>query len=167
MGLRFNFKLKTARELFFDREVVRAMIDADTRRVLSRFGYFTMRDARQSIRHRKRSSRPGQPPTSWSDILKLSIVFFYDDTVRSVIVGPTGSPDSDIPQALEFGLPCYNARARKRVKVGARPYMRPAAERQLLKLPQAWKSNLAPQGNASAYRMNPLAVRAYLRANTR
>jgi len=50
--------------MFFDSKKVVSATDRATRRVLSRFGAFVRRTAKQSIRKRKKVSQPGSPPSS-------------------------------------------------------------------------------------------------------
>ncbi|HOM77081.1 MAG TPA: hypothetical protein PLE88_11240, partial [Anaerohalosphaeraceae bacterium] len=56
--------------LFFDSPKVIRAVDKSTRKVLSRFGAFVRRTAKQSIRKRKKSSTPGTPPSSHTGLLK-------------------------------------------------------------------------------------------------
>lgn len=137
-GVNFQVQLRRVKGLFFDRAKVKGMVDDGTRKVLSKFGYFTMRDARQSIRRRKAISLPGKPPTNRSDLLKKGIFFYYDPETRTVIIGPIGNGTSNVPVALEKGGWSFNKRIRKNQLVRKRPYMAPAAERQQGKLPELW-----------------------------
>lgn len=130
---------------FFDRNAILAMMDKKTASALSRFGYFTMRDARQRLRKRKSSSKPGQSPSIWTSHgadagagFTLRMIFFYFDRYRrSVIIGPVklnGASRSTIsvPQVLEEGGMVY-PNNRRGVRLRPRPYMRPAFDRQLQK----------------------------------
>lgn len=133
-------KSRAARN-FFDRAAVIGMMNKKTHKVLSRFGYFVMRDARQSIRRRKSSARPGQSPTNWTGILKRNIFFDYDSYRRSVVIGPWKLPGKveGIPKALEHGGIVYSEKARGPVRIQPRPYMEPAFQRQLKKqMPDLW-----------------------------
>lgn len=87
IGVRANVK-----EAFFDRHAVIEAIDAKTRAALIRFGSFTMQEARQSIRSRKKASAVGQPPSSHTGLLKHNIFFAFDATAKSVMIGPVLLP---------------------------------------------------------------------------
>ncbi|WP_437230403.1 hypothetical protein SH661x_001949 [Planctomicrobium sp. SH661] len=128
---------------FFDRDAILTMMDKKTVSALSRFGYFTMRDARQRLRKRKSASKPGQGPSIWTSHgadagagFNLRMIFFYFDRMRrSVIIGPvklngaskTGKP---VPQILEEGG-IVHPNGGRGVRIMPRPYMQPAFDRQL------------------------------------
>jgi len=59
--------------MFFDSKKVVSATDRATRRVLSRFGAFVRRTAKQSIRKRKKVSQAGNPPSSHTGLLKKFI----------------------------------------------------------------------------------------------
>lgn len=112
------------KEFFFDRQVVLTAVDRARKRVLSKFGSFVRRTARQSIRKRKRASLPGQPPSGHGkQLLKTFIYFGYDPGNDSVVIGPEklgGSSMGEAPEVLEYGGwgMRKNTRRRRRV-VGA------------------------------------------------
>ena len=141
--------------MFFDRKAVIDKVDAATRRVLSRFGAFVRRTARQSIRKRKKESRPGQPPSSHSGLLKKFIFFGYDPRWRSVVIGPERlGGRGEAPPALEYGGPSHaidfiypgggerRKKVHRRITVKARPYMGPAFEKERPKLTQIWRDSI-------------------------
>jgi hypothetical protein len=102
MALRLEATLK----LFFDSKAVIDAVDKAERRVLSRFGAFVRKRARSSIRKRKAVSKPGQPPTSRTGKLKKSILFSYDPTKKSVVIGPhlfESLRGKTVPELLEYG----------------------------------------------------------------
>lgn len=109
---------------WFDRAHVLHRVDKVRARVLSRFGYFVMRDARQSIRRPRRKrvseltdrqlaarerarregktyemppapSDPGKPPRNLTGLLKYMIFFSYDRYSQGVVVGPALAPSGD------------------------------------------------------------------------
>ena len=115
--MKVAFKMNKA--MFFDRKIAK---DFDDRggKVLSKFGAYVMRRARTSIRKRKRASKPGQPPTNVTGILRgitgrePGIFFFYDKPRQSVIIGPTKANQvffnhhrepvqGTVPSVLEYG----------------------------------------------------------------
>jgi len=139
---------------FFDRKAVSSAVDRTTRRVLSRFGAYVRRGAKSSIRKRKKISEPGRPPSSHTGLLKKFIFFAYDRDRRSVVIGPVAlnQKGGDAPEALEYGgrsrvtyraLKRGNRKRRERViRVKARPYMRPAMDAELPKLPAMWRDSI-------------------------
>jgi phage gpG-like protein len=135
------------KEMFFDRKAVARRVDRAARRVFSRFGAYVRTTAKHSIRKRKRVSRPGEPPSSHTGLLRRFIFFGYDRDRRSVVIGPmplTGRI-GDAPHALEYGGPSAvrGRRGRKRrVRIAARPYMRPAFENEQPKLPAMWAGSV-------------------------
>ena len=139
------------KSLFFDRVTVRKAVDRGKRRALSRAGAFIRQRARTSIRPRKRSSRPGEPPSSHTGLLRRLILFGYDRQRDSVVVGPVGFKRSRAPNVLEFGgrTVVETGRARKgqkrkkrTVRIAARPYMRPALEKERSTLPAVWRNSV-------------------------
>lgn len=137
------------KNLFFDRPKVRRAVDHAKRRSLSRAGAFIRQRARTSIRKRKQSSRPGQTPTSHTGLLRRFILFGYDRPKDSVVVGPVGFRRSTAPNVLEFGgrtVVTSRRRGRKAdrrtVRIAARPYMRPALEKERSNLPAVWRNSV-------------------------
>lgn len=105
---------------------------AAARPQLRRGAGLTRKIARQSIRRRKRTSSPGQPPSSRLGLLKRFILFGELDPLTYVI-GPTAIRPSLAPKALEHGgLAIVSAKTRSsgrrrwRVRIRKRPFMRPA-----------------------------------------
>ena len=134
------------KQMFFDGKAVAKAVDKAARRVLSRFGAFVRTGARHSIRKRKAVSAPGSPPSSHVGLLRKLILFGYDRTRRSVVIGPMPlHRGSDAPQLLEYG-----GRARRRDRRGrrriaryrARPFMGPALAREQPKLPAMWANSV-------------------------
>lgn len=129
---------------FFDRGAIEKMMDQKTASALSRFGYFTMRDARQRLRKRKSVSKPGQGPSIWTSHgadagagFTLRMIFFYFDRLRrSVIIGPVklngSGPGTPVPQILEEGG-IVHPNGGRGVRIAPRPYMAPPFQRQLQK----------------------------------
>lgn len=118
---------------WFDAEAILDETEAAARKVHSRYGYLVMRDARQSIRKRKRPSRPGQAPTNQTSLLKRFIFFAWEPETQGAIAGPArlaGSRGSAfIPETLEKGD----------ARIDARPYMKPAHDRQAPKALELWR----------------------------
>ena len=134
------------KDMFFDRHVVMAAVDNAKRKVLSKAGAFIRQAAKTSIRKRKGTSKPGQPPFSHEGSLRKFIYFGYDRAADSVVVGPVGFKSSTAPAVLEHGgtiaVVRRGKRARVGVKIAARPYMWPAFEQERPKLPLLWQNSV-------------------------
>ncbi len=138
------------KSMFFDRKAVMDKVDRATRRVLSRFGAFVRTAARSSIRKRKKSSTPGQPPSSHTGLLKKLIFFGYEPEKRSVVIGPArlNQKIGNAPEALEHGgmsialAGSRKKRSKRNVNIQARPYMGPAMDKEKPKLPAMWANSL-------------------------
>jgi len=129
--------------LFFDSAKVVRSVDQSTRKVLSKFGAFVRRTAKQSIRKRKTSSAPGTPPSSHTGLLKRFIFFGYEPQKRSVVIGPTRLTENNrgqAPSILEYGG--RTTVDKKRVKISDRPFMGPAFEKEKPNLPSMWKDSV-------------------------
>lgn len=151
-----NFK--SALSGFFDRQKVVSAVDKATRKVLSRFGAFVRQRAKSSIRRRKTPSKPGQPPTSWTGLLKKFLFFSFDRSKRSVVIGPSklNTAGRDAPEVLEQGGTVKQTnrrrqnrrgrrseqRERRVVRYRPRPYMGPAFEKEKSKLPRLWRDSV-------------------------
>ncbi len=151
-----GFKIDKA--MFFDRQKVIDATDRASRRVLSRFGAFVRQRARTSIRKRKGTSAPGNPPHSHTGLLRRFIFFGYDPRPRkrSVVIGPTALSTSgangEAPSLLEYGGTARirdprNPRSgrRRTARYRGRPYMGPALEAEQPKLPPIWRDSVNPR----------------------
>jgi len=118
----------TLKSLFFDTEAVKRQVDAITRRSLSRLGAFVRRRAQTSIRKRKGTAPPGQPPHSHEGSLRRLIFFAYEPAARSVVVGPVPFRKGEAPKLLEFGGEATRTRGgrSRRVRYRGHPFMGPA-----------------------------------------
>jgi len=131
---------------WFDDKAVTSRVDKTTRKVLSRIGAYIMTAARQSIRTRKKASPPGSPPSSHVGLLKRGIFFGYDFVSTSVVIGPEplhGKPI--VPQVLEFGGVERLKDRQGKTYVATyepRPFMGPAYEREIPKLPAMWRDSV-------------------------
>lgn len=94
---------------FFDRpEVLKRLADKEVRD-LSQIGAYAMRTVRQSMRpggKAGKSSQPGEPPRYHTKLLRDGVLFAYEPSRHSVVVGPrklNGRSIQDIPRILNFG----------------------------------------------------------------
>jgi hypothetical protein len=134
---------------FFDREKVIKALDKAERRYLSKAGAFVRRRARSSMRRRKGSSPPGQPPSAHTGDLKR-ILFALELVRRAVIIGPIGFNKSNIPEALEYGgtveIDATDRRTYKKnrfkIDIEATPYMGPALAKEVSNLPKIWRDSV-------------------------
>jgi hypothetical protein len=140
-----GLKLPQAKGLFFDRAVVTGSVDKATRKVLSKFGAFVRQSARTSIRKRKATSEPEQPPSSHTGLLKRNIFFVFSPETRSVVIGPILlNKGTDAPRILEHGDTVVRRRRNRRVRIKyeRRPYMGPAFEKEQSQLPALWRNSV-------------------------
>lgn len=134
-----------AKQGFFDRAKVKNAVDAGTRRVLSRFGAFVRTRAKTSIRKKKGTSPPGSPPHSHVGLLRKFILFAYDPTRKSVVIGPTLiRAESQAPRLLEHGGEAVRRTKTRtrRLRYRPRPFMGPAFEAEQQQLPALWKNSV-------------------------
>lgn len=135
--------------LFFDRQKITRAVDKAKRAVLSKAGAFIRTVARTSIRKRKGSAPPGSPPHSHVGLLRKFILFGYDRTSDSVVVGPAKlNKPNEAPRVLEHGGTttatrfARGKRRSRRVRIAARPFMGPALEKERSKLPKLWAGSV-------------------------
>lgn len=132
-----GFKLPPNSVFFNSKEIITEAEKAE-RRVLSRFGFETRKDAKSSMRKRKKGpSEPGKPPRVVTGLLKRFLFFSYDRMTQSVVTGPvklTGFKKAgEALTALEYGNQA----------VAARPFMTPAFQRKLDELmPDLWRDSI-------------------------
>ncbi len=144
-------KFKTVNiRMFFDTAKVRRAVDKAARATLSKAGAFVRMAARSSIRKRKRISAPGQPPSSHAGLLRRLIFFGYDAGSKSVVIGPMrlNQKIGAAPEALEHGGTSTvvegrrGKRRKRRIRVKPRPFMGPALQKELPKLPKLWAKSV-------------------------
>lgn len=141
--------ISTVTKIFFRPELITDPIMKAQQREISRFLYFVMRDARQSIRNRKNPSKPGKSPTNRKGLLKDNIFYGMESYQRGVsgpvpLDGPIRN--LQIPRVLEGGgqLPNKDRHGDPIISsIAPRPYMAPALERQKAKrLPMTFEGCL-------------------------
>jgi hypothetical protein len=113
----------------------------EKQRVGVRQGALIRMIARRSIRKRKANSQPGNPPTSRTGLLRNFIFFSWDPGSQSVIVGPERlNLTGKTPKTLEYGGTNQTRGKNRRARYKARPYMRPALNVAMARLPELWKN---------------------------
>jgi hypothetical protein len=115
-------------------------VDKDTRKKLFRSGGALKKQVRALIRRGKRTSTPGNPPTSKTGTLKRTIFFVVDES-KEVVVGPIGfSRNSGIATgALEHGGESVTKDGH-RFNVERRPYVSAGFEKAKDTLRSIWES---------------------------
>jgi hypothetical protein len=111
----FNLSMRMSR-YFLDRREVQKRLGKANARAMSKVGAFLRRRARSSLRRRKRTSRPGEPPSVHSDdaVANLkNILFAVEPRRQSLVVGPVALNQVNqswidlagrtVPQVMEFG----------------------------------------------------------------
>ena len=92
----------------------------------------------------EKQSRPGERPYHHLNYLKKSISFNVNSAAGDVIVGPvlhSNRKGWGVLKALEYGKPSRNFRG-ELMQVKARPFMRPALEKERNRISKYWKDAL-------------------------
>ncbi len=137
-------------KMFFTTKAVTRSVDRATRAVLSKAGAFVRQRARSLIRPRKRSARPGEPPSSRTGLLRRFIYFGYEPTRKTVVIGPAKlhrrSPygDTTVPEVLEVGgtVTVGTGKHKETRRYRGHPYMGPALEAEKSKFPTLWRNSV-------------------------
>ncbi len=147
------FNVAGVSKTFFNTVAVTSKVPPAIRKALSKFGAFTRRTAKSSLKYGDKPSRPGKPPTVHrskaftrktkskgrvkqqpASPLRELIFFGYDEAKRSVVIGPAlGGSHDGAPAAMEHGganVITTNG-VRKTVRFAARPFMQPAFDKEL------------------------------------
>jgi len=161
-GLTFNAAVSG----FFDKEPVIRALNRGKLRIFKEFCRLVRKAAQKSLVYGERPAPPGATPTAHRSrsVTKVSkstgktrkrsisflreyLYFSFDRATESVVIGParlgnTVTPDA-LP-ALEYGGTSTIVRRgkRQRVRVAARPFMRPAAAAELPNLPPMWRDSV-------------------------
>jgi hypothetical protein len=100
--------------------------------------------ARRSIRRKKGTAPPGNPPHSHEGSLKRLIYFSYDPRSETVVIGPARFKKGEAPPLLEFGGTIRRTVGRRKLamKYPARPFMGPALEKSAPALPAFWRKSV-------------------------
>jgi hypothetical protein len=151
-----ELKIDQAKKSFFDPKKVTNATDRASRSVLSRFGAFVRRSAIFSMRSRKGSSKPGQPPYKHTGYLARFLYFAYEPKRNTVVIGPAllnqVQSKGTAPLALEEGGKStkitrdYSGERmqfkREQVNIRKRPYMGPAYQANESKMDALWRNSV-------------------------
>lgn len=139
-------KLSQMKLRFFDRAAITKSLAREERRILSKFGAYVRTRARTSIRKRKGTSRPGQPPFSHEGSLRNGIFFAYDAEAHSVVIGPVKlNRGGSAPRLLEHGGTATNRDRKGKPRLASyepRPFMRPAMDAEVPKFAALFRGAL-------------------------
>ena len=145
-------------------------VDKGLKRDLSRLGAYCRKTAKNSIKDARRLSkkkrresrwrrdrftgvaepysREGQPPLSKTGLLKKFILFAWDNSTKSAVVGAAKFKDGNVPHALEYGgvvnIATWEGGHHHVVSayIRPRPYMRPALAETQKYLPKVFQDAL-------------------------
>ncbi len=137
-----TLKISEFKRTFFDEETINRAVDKARVKGLSGAGAFVRTRAQSLIKkapyesrkrrgakrisRRRASSRPGRPPYSQTGLLKRWILFGYDKSTDSVVIGPALiNKSSGAQRILEFGGVAEMSDGSKK-RIEPRPYMGPA-----------------------------------------
>jgi hypothetical protein len=141
-----NLSIAAAKGNFFDAPRIQRAVDKAARQKLSRLGAFVRQRAMHSIRKRKGSSKPGDPPHSHVGLLRTKIFFVYEPKDKSVVIGPVliNRPSGATWLNELGGVATIRTRFGTRsARYPARPYMLPALEAEAeAKLPDMFKNSV-------------------------
>jgi hypothetical protein len=118
--------------------------DKGIARALIKFGGFVRQTARRSMTKRKKPAPPGRPPGVKLGTMKRLLFFAYEPREQVVVIGPEkfATKGKDAMQALELGGTSIGIidGKRKRLRIEARPFMRPALLKELPTLPKQFQN---------------------------
>jgi hypothetical protein len=107
---------------------------------------------KSKVSNRQGVSAPGSPPLPHTGLLVKNIFFGYDVSKRSAVIGPVPLSGGTLESlaALEYGGTSRITTRRKgkrtivSAKIAARPFMHPALQKELPKLPAMWRDSVKP-----------------------
>lgn len=113
-----------------------------TERVFIRFGAYVRTAAMRSMKSSKKISDPGKPPNVHIKVLRDRILFAWIPGQRAVVIGPKVLDRTPkVAAALEKGGTVEVVRRSGQVtinKVRARPFMKPAFDKELKNIDKLW-----------------------------
>lgn len=138
MGMRIK------QAIFQSDRVLRAM-DRAKANAMKGWGAYVRRVAQNSIAFRRQPAPPGHAPHGHgAQLLRRFIFWAVDPGPKTVVVGPArfAATSGDVTDVLEHGGWIQDRRDGRRVFVAARPFMAPAAEKSMSKLPAIWRDSV-------------------------
>lgn len=140
-----DFKIAKANFFLDPKKILNAVERAKQQR-LSRFGRFTQRRAQTSMRRAKGASRPGRPPHAHVGLLRKLLFFAYEKRAATVVIGPVLlRAGSKVPYLMEYGGRTINKGRlgqSRPANYPARPFMQPAFQEELKKVPGIFKDSV-------------------------
>lgn len=145
-----GIRLDAAKSRFLDSRKIQARADRASIRMLGKVGGKTRLRMKHSMRRRKASSQPGEPPSAHVGLIRDFTFYFVDKQAKRVVVGPIllnqkSSESNPATGTLEHGGDAIIRRFdRKRktfgpprvVHIEARPFAAPAAAVEFPKAPE-------------------------------
>lgn len=150
----FKMDLADLKKNFFNQSAVISAVSDAKRKVLGQQGAYVRRVARNSIKEAGPGvhAAAGSPPKSHVGLLKKFILFAFDRSNASVVIGPALlDKRGHAPSALESGgaarVPIHPITAPTRTvwvdtTLKPRPYMGPALKASEPKLAEFWKNSV-------------------------
>lgn len=125
-------------------------MNAAARKVLMQQGAYIRKVAQNSMTPKDRPSAPGHAPRSITGLLRDFLLFSWDSSSSSVVVGPAALKGgvAVVPRILEEGgtelatVKRGREWKKQQVTIAPRPYMAPALERSQAQLPQLWAKSV-------------------------
>jgi len=140
-----TFTIDQAKGLFFDPKKILDPAEKATQQMLSKFGGYVKRTAKNSIKTSEEFSKPGQPPKSRGGKVRYKdfVFYVYDRALKEVVIGAVLLPrktSTKVPQVLEYGgtkeANEFKGRVHKKIATSQteRPHMRPAFDKAVKRL---------------------------------
>jgi len=125
-------------------------MNAAARKVLMRQGANIRKVARNSITTEDHPSAPGHAPRNVTGLLRNFILFLWDSSSSSVVVGPAALKGgvAVVPRILEEGgtelatVKRGREWKKQQVTIAPRPYMAPALKLSQAQMPQLWAKSV-------------------------
>lgn len=141
-------------DLFVDRPAVRQAVEKARKKNLIRWGALTRKIARNSLRRRKKSAQPGNPPHTHSPAPNLKTIYYaFDTQTKTVVVGPVllgSNAGSPLPEKIQKGgvvIQRVGTRRKpklRRTRMRAFPFMGPAMEKSADTAPDLFRDSIGP-----------------------
>lgn len=158
--IEMKIDINNVQQFFFDKQAVMDAVGAAKARVMSRQGSLVRTIMRRSMRRRKGTSEPGQPPFAHTGRIRDNVFFSFDPISDSCVIGPVLlNRSTDAPHTLDKGgyaaviprdkkgrLLAIAAARTVQVRIAARPFSEPALENALPYLASEWEDQVGRTG---------------------